>query len=388
MADVFILLPVMEGEAPLFAWRAAGDWVADTACPRGLGRGESVVAFVPGTAVTLHTTEIAARKPAEARRIALFALEDDLAEPVELLHAALGPAGDTPSRSVQTASLADMQRWTALLASLDLPDADLVAPQTCLSQGSIAWEGPRESLFRTRAAVFALDADVPQDLVQSLVPDAPDAVHGERLARIFGVEPDGEAAGGNAAWLIQLAAWYGDMPAGQKVSLRQGDFSVRRPMQLEGISRWRPAAALAAASALLWLGSVWLETRALDSQASALRAQTRELVAAIAPEAGGDLQAALGMLRQNQKIAATAMRPTLATAALFEAIEPVADAEVRSLRYDASTGRLTAMVVFGGYGDADGIGDRLEQKGLAVRLGEARQSGSRVMGEFTIEVAS
>lgn len=362
--------------------------MVDTACPRGLGRGETAVAFIPGTAVTFHTAEIAARKPAEARRIALFALEDDLAEPVELLHAALGPAGDSLSRTVQAVSLVDMQRWTGLLASMDLPDADLVAPQACLPQGSIAWQGPREYLFRTRTGVFALDADAPPDLVQSLVPDAPDAVFGEHLAQMLSVEPDGAAAGDNAAWLTQLAAWYAEMPAGQKVSLRQGDFSVRRPMQLDGLSRWRPVAALAGATAILWLGSVWLETRALDSQASALRVQTSELVGAIAPEAGGDLQAALGMLRQNQKIAATAMRPTLATAALFEAIEPVEDAEVRSLRYDASTGRLTAMVVFGGYGDADGIGDRLEQKGLAVRLGEARQSGSRVMGEFTIEVAS
>ena len=38
--------------------------------------------------------------------------------------------------------------------------------------------------------------------------------------------------------------------------------------------------------------------------------------------------------------------------------------------------------------DADAIGARLEEKGLSVRLGEARQNGQRVMGEFAIEAAS
>ncbi|MEQ8559727.1 MAG: type II secretion system protein GspL [Henriciella sp.] len=389
MADLFILIPVREDDGALFAWRSGGDWVVDTAPPAGRsGRGDDAVAFVPGTAATVHHAEIAARKPVEARRIALFALEDDLAEPVEHLHAALGPAGEAAQRQVQVVSMEAMRRWVELLTEWGLPDADIVASHACLPEGRVAVEGVGECLFRRDQSVFALDATAPDDLIRSLAPEAPDFVQGHRLANLLDKEASAEAPGGAADWLVQLAGWYRDKPAATLVSLRQGDFSIRRPIQLEGLSRWRPVGALAASLAVLWLGSVWLETRALDNQATELRMQTNELVAAVAPDANGRLPEAMESLRREQKLAASSLRPTLVSAALYEAIAPVPNAQVRSLRYDAGSGRLTAMVVFDSYGDADEIGGRLEEKGLAVRLGEARQTGNRVMGEFAIEAGS
>ena len=183
MADLFILLPADEAEPALFAWRAGGEWMVDTDCPRGAGRGEHAVAFVPATSVTLHTVQIAARKPVEARRVALFALEDDLADPVENLHAALGPAGDAQGREVHVAALSDVRRWVRQLEDAGLPDAQLVAPQACFPDEVLAFEGPRESLFRRADTVFALDSDAPSDLIQTLVPDVTGPVYGHRLAQ-------------------------------------------------------------------------------------------------------------------------------------------------------------------------------------------------------------
>ena len=371
MAELFILLPENSGDEVLFAWHASGDWSVDTAPPRGQGQGERAIAFVPGTRVTVHRAEISVKKPAEARRLALFALEDDLAQPVEALHAALGVAGDGAEREIQVASATDVQAWIAALRAVGLPDADLVAPQACLPDAPGMMTGPDETLVRTVQSAFALDRDVPDDLVRSLAAD---------------VQPFGEAIADRSSWLIQLAAWY--EAAGHVTSLRQGDYSVRRPMQLDALAAWRPVAGIAAAAAILWLGSVWLETRALDKQAGQLEAQTRDLVMAVAPDANGQLAVALQTLRQGRAAGSSSLRPTMATAALYEAIEPVEGAEMRSLRFDASTGRLNAMVVFGSYADADAIGARLEEKGLSVRLGEARQNGQQVMGEFAIEAAS
>ena len=371
MAELFILLPENHGDDTLFAWRSASDWAVDTVPPRGHGQGERAVAFVPGTRVTVHRADISVKKPAEARRVALFALEDDLAQPVEALHAALGAPGDGPDREVQVASVADKQAWIAALQAAGVPDADLVAPQACLPDVPGMITGPDEILVRTVQSVFALDRDVPDDLVRSIAPDA---------------QPTGKAIDDRNSWLVQLAAWY--EAAGSVTSLRQGDYSVRRPLQLDGLAAWRPVAGLAAAAAILWLGSVWLETRALEKQAGQLEAQTRDLIMAVAPDANGRLAVALQTLRQGRAAGSSSLRPTMATAALYEAIEPVEGAEIRSLRYDASAGRLNAMVVFGSYADADAIGARLEEKGLSVRLGEARQNGQRVMGEFAIEAAS
>ena len=387
MADLYILIPETEAADPLFAWRVAGEWQVDTACPRGHGRGDGAVAFVPATAITCHQADITARKPAEARRVALFSLEDDLAEPVEQLHAAIAPPRESARRAVHIAAVRDMDRWTGWLDRQGLPDAALVAPQGCLPAGT-AFEGPEHILFRTSDALFAIDADAPDDLVKSLAPDGLEAVHGERLARIVGVAEAGPGAPDRPTYLAQLAAWAQATDAADLVFLRQGDFAVRRQLQLDGLSRWRPLAAVAGAALVLWLGTVWMETRALNKQTQALRAQTNELASAIAPDASQGLSQTMEELRQNQRLASSSLRPTQASAALYEAIAPVGDAEIRSLRYDAGAGRLTAMVVFGSYGDADAIGQRLEEKGLSVRLGEARQTGSRVMGEFSIEAAS
>ncbi|WP_300381603.1 type II secretion system protein GspL [Henriciella sp.] len=389
MADLYILLPARPGETPVYAWRSAGDWeTANVAPGERFGRGENAVAFVPGTAVTLHHADIVARKPAEARQVALFALEDELAEPVDQVHAAPGPAvAETARREILIASRTDMRTWTAWLAEAGYPDADIVAPQSCLPDRRMAVAAPDEILFRVDETVFALDIDTPGDIVQSLAPDHLEDVYGEGLAQALGIEATGPALTSRKDWLIYLSGLHHEA-SGAGLSLRQGDFGVRHTMTFEGLARWRVAGALAAACALLWLGSVWMETSALRNQANDLRQQTGQLVAAVTPEANGQLPAALESLRRSTRAGASALRPTYATAALYEAISPVDNAEIRSLRYDAGNGRLTATVVFDSYSQADMIGQRLEESGLAVSLGEARQSGNRVMGELVIEGAT
>ena len=388
MAQLFILLPVLEDDALLYAWRSAGSWQCAETYPESRFKGgEDAVAIAPGTAVTVHTANVAARRPADARRIAQFAVEDEVAEPVEDLHVALGAAGEGGTRTIHVVAAADMRRWSALLAGAGLADADIVAAHEGIPQGAAIIEGPQEILFRTPATSFALDAEAPADLISSLAPEAPEAVYGDRAGELAGRRSDGPAPASREAWLVLLAGWLSqreDAP----VSLRQGDHGIRRPLQLDGLSRWRRVAALAAAVTVTWMGSVWLETAALTKEAAELRARTSGLVTAAVPDANGNLQAALAQLREDQRVASSAVRPTEMSAALYEAVVPAGNAEIRSLRFDGGAGRLIATVVFDNYSDADEIGRRLEQSGLAVSLGGARQSGNRVLGEFTLEAAS
>jgi len=389
LADLYILLPAQQGQPPVFAWRASGDWHVGAARPDGRGgRGENAVAFVPGTAVTLHKADVIAKKPVEARRTALFAIEDDVAEPIEALHAALGPAGDGLARSVYLTSLADMTIWLQLLEDLGLPDAAIVPTYSLLPDESMAVQGANEYVFREGADAFSIDASAPDDLVRSIAPGETKTVYGAALARILGQPPahDGFAEAGE--WLMQLAHWHQQHPAAGLVSLRQGDFAVRHALKFDGLSRWRPVAALAAACFALWVTSVWFETSALRETATDLRARTSDILAAAVPESQGNVNQGLAVLREDQRLSSNSLRPTLASAALYEALGPTGNAEIRSLRFDAGTGRLTAVVVFDNYSDSDAIGERLEEAGLSVSLGEARQSGNRVLGEFTIEAAS
>ncbi|MEM5517707.1 type II secretion system protein GspL [Henriciella sp. AS95] len=389
MADLFIRLPKLPSGRPLFAWRASGEWHCSEERPEGrFGNGESAVALVPGTSVTAHRAEIVARKPAEARRTALFAIEDDLAQPVEALHVALGPAGEGPTRDVHVASLDDMQRWLGYLNALGVPEADLVCVHALLPGGNVVVDIGDELLFRSDATTFACDSDASDDLVRSIAPDSIDTVYGTALARRLDSAARVEPLDGPEAALAQLAEWYNSKTPSAHVSLRQGDFAVRRSMDLKGFERWRLAGSLACIAGVAWLGGAWLETQALETQAADLRSRTNMIVRNFAPEANGNATAAIQSMQQSQRSAATSMRPTSATAALYEAVAPVENTEVRSLRYDANTGRLTAMVVFDDYAQADEIGSRLEGMGLSVTLGAARQSGARVLGEFNIEAAT
>ena len=281
-----------------------------------------------------------------------------------------------------------MAGWIASLSAWGLQNADIVTTHSLLAPGVDAFEGADEFLFRANGRAFALDRDAPRDLVQALSPAPATDVHGETLAELLGVPPSSSGAPTREAWLITLAEAYEAAEAGQVISLRQGAYAIRRQMNFNAAGRWRAIGALAAAACVLWLADVWMETAAYKSQTTDLRNETLKIVNGAVPSANGNVAAALNTLRQQQQVAGVMLRPTIASAALYEALEPTSNAEIRSVRFDASTGNLIALVLFENFADADAIGARLEANGLAVQLGEARQSGGRVLGEFTIGVAS
>lgn len=384
MADLFLLLPADDGDSALYAWRERGVWQFADELPPQISP-SAPVAFIPGTAVTRHRVEITAKRFSEARQAALFAVEDDVAQPVDQLHIALGPDTDgMPGRDVLVASAADMGSWIAYLSARGLGMADLVATHSFLPDGIDAVEGPQEYLVRSAGLNLSLDASLPDEIVRTIAAQPTGAVYGHRLAQILGVTPEGIGLEQRQAWLEWLAEAYERAEADTVISLRQGAFAARRHMSFDGLRRWRPAAALAAAASLLWLASLGLETAAYRSQADNLRAETQRIITAMVPSANGNVDAALTTLRTRQQAGGIALRPTVASAALYSAIGPDSGAEIRSLRYDAATGQLTALVLINSFAEADAIGARLEESGLAVSLGQARQSGDRVLGEFVI----
>tara|TARA_Y100001947_G_scaffold147598_1_gene143982 strand:+ start:61 stop:648 length:588 start_codon:yes stop_codon:yes gene_type:complete len=187
------------------------------------------------------------------------------------------------------------------------------------------------------------------------------------------------------AYLKTLAQVYETAEPGSIISLRQGVYARRRRLGLESANRWRFAGLLAAAAAILWLASVGLETAAYRSQADALRTQTVDLISTAVPSSNGNVDAALTQLRQTQRIGKASVRPTIASAALYQALSAAEGAEIRTLRYDAAIGQLTALVLISNYAEADAIAAQLETAGLGVTLGQARQTGDQVLAELTIE---
>ena len=132
MADLFLLLPAEEGDSALFAWRERGAWRFADELPADRPV-DTAVAFIPGPAVTRHRVEITARRFSEVRQAALFAVEDDVAEPVDQIHIAVGPETQPGTgREVLVASAADMGSWIAYLSARGLGAADMVAAHSLL----------------------------------------------------------------------------------------------------------------------------------------------------------------------------------------------------------------------------------------------------------------
>lgn len=385
MADLFILLPAHDADTALFAWRERGAWVFADELPGARADAAIAVVFVPGPTVTRHRAQVTARKFSDARQAALFAVEDDVAEPVEHLHIALGPAEETGERDVLVASAADMGEWIAWISANGLATADIVVTHSFLPDNADAFEGAGEYLIRSKTGGVSLDADLDADIVRALVPVQQGRVYGESLARIVDTTPAGPGRPLRQAWLEWLAESYEAMDSGSAISLRQGAYAIRRQLNLEGVRRWRVIAALAAAAAVLWLGTVGLETSAYRAQIETLNAEAQRMAGSAVPSSNGNVAAAIESLRSRQRSGGVGLRPTIASAALYEAVGDSANAEIRSLRYDAATGQLTALVLVNSYADADAIGERLEESGLGVSLGQARQTGQRVLGEFVIE---
>ncbi|WP_018147382.1 type II secretion system protein GspL [Henriciella marina] len=387
MASLFVLLPAHAADTPLFGWREAGAWRFGDTMPVDRA-GDTAVALVPGTAVTRHQVQFTAKKPSEARQAALFAVEDDVAEPVDQLHIALGRPDEEGTRDVLVVAAVDMAEWMAWLAANGLAAADLVATHSLMPDGVSAYQAPGEILLRKNGLAFALDDETPDDVLRLIAADPVGPVHGAALARRLRTTLTGEGALNPEAYIEMLANEYEQAEQGSVISLRQGIYTRRRQMGFDGARRWRFVAALAAGLVLLWLASVGLETSAYRNQADALRTETTALINATVPTANGDVDTAIASLRELQRVGASSVRPTIASAALYEALEEASNAEIRSLRYDAAGGQLTALVLIDDYAEADAIAGRLEINGFGVSLGQARQTGAQVLAEFVIEGAA
>ena len=204
MASLFVLLPAHAADTPLFGWREAGAWRFGDAVPPARAD-DSDVALVPGTAVTRHQVQFTAKKPSEARQAALFAVEDDVAEPVDQLHIALGRADEEGTRDVLVVSAVDMAEWMAWLAANGLATADLVATHSLMPDGAAAYQAPGEILLRKNGHAFALDDETPDDVLRLIAAEPVGAVHGAALARRLGTTPTGEGALSREAYIKALA---------------------------------------------------------------------------------------------------------------------------------------------------------------------------------------
>lgn len=388
MPRVYALL--QSDDSLLFARPRGNGWSISTERSGVEARGKNLTVFLSGLDVMGHIALIPARNENEARRAAPFAVEDDLAEGVEASHVALADpnkANPSASRWINVISSARMEDIIAALSDQGLDEAEIMASHSVLPEGDVLYEAPGLVLGRLGERSFALDAGFGRDVLISLCASHPAVdIHGAHVADALGRPPKGDGANSLEALLVQLATWAEQ--GGGGIRLRQGAFEARRSVDLDGFGHWKLAGALAAVAALGWFGTMVLETRAMNARAVQLDTLAQEFAQVGWPELGGDVRQVLATAGGGETTGDQFPGVLDATAVLYNGLAQVEGSELRTLRYDRARRQLTASIAFESFADVDRLTTVLGESGLTARSGDSRQSGSRVIGDLTLEAAS
>lgn len=372
----------------LFATRQGSGWqVGET--PSDIGpAGRRLTVFVDGRDVLTQWVAIPSRAEAEIRRAAPFAIEDELAVAVEDAHIAISAAGsDRPQyRQISVVSDEKMTDWLQRLSDIGLGDAQLLPVHAVIPDNNQIFAFRDLVLGRIGDRAFSLDSSIGNDVLASLLTGSEVAVYGHDLAAGLSCEAAGEGVRDETEFLIRLANWAcKSRPAG----LRQGRFAVRRQVELTGLYQWRRSGILAAALGLIWLTGVFLEINGLDRRVDQIKAKSGEFAMAGWPESGGDVERVLAEFGASDAGGEMTSGPAALTliAVLYQGLEQVPAAELKSLRYDVAQQQLSARIGFTDFVGIDALSRALQTEGLIINSGDARQSGSQVLGEIEIGAA-
>jgi len=356
---VYAMMPMGPDERFAFIARRGPDFVQ----VKSASGADEVIVFAPGTDVAAFQVAVPAKREAEARRAAAYAIEDEIAEQVDRVHVALGPSSrETTLRSVYVTARETMDRWIGALKAAGLGHAKLVAETSVLPSDPVALDFGDRLLVCKDDKRFALDTGLPPDAVRAV------------LGTLQAEAPDD-------APLVTLAK-YAEAKA-HLTDLKQGDYAVRRKSDID-LASWRLPAVLAAAAAIAWTAMTAYEARTLDLLSTQMETKARATFAAAYPG-----EAIPRNLRQAVREGAGAPAQSLefrtAAALLYKGVQDIEGLGIRSLRYDRSAGVLRASMAYAAYGDELKLKSQLEASGLTVRIGDTRQDGALVTGDITLE---
>jgi general secretion pathway protein L len=359
------------------------------------GAGERVALIVPGEDVALHAVEPPTRSLVQALVAARFAIEDDLAEPLEDVEVMLaGRRGreEGREREVVVVSRARLALWRAGLEAIGLAP-DHAAPDYALLPAAagevlVVDQGQRV-LVRGKGLGLAVDAALapgvlaaalarrPEDAVR-LLSDRPDdllppAARDGRRVELAPAPGDAE----------MLALHEDGLESGLAIDLASA-WRARRAAAPLGLASWRAAAGLAAAVGVSFLALLGAETLALRRHAAAAEAEAERLLLAAFPDMGRVVNPR-AQLRERLGLRGAAGSASFLelSAILSESLRDIATVEVETLRYDAGEG-LSASLVYSSYADVERLKAGIEARGGRVAEGAARMRGDRMTGDIVV----
>jgi general secretion pathway protein L len=360
----------------------------------------SAVLLLPGSDVTLAEPELPLRGGARLAQAVPFALEEQLASEVETMHFAVGArsagAAGTPVAFVARNVL---DRWQASCEAAGIhPDAAYadttavpVSPGACtllLDEGMLY-------VRRANAVPYALDANplaVALDLALGDVTEAAGNVVFFASSSEYEAQRDTiEGLRSHTATLQVKLLPDGALPllaaqvmSDAGVNLLQGPYAARSSLSVR-LRAWRLPAALAAATALVFLGSQGLAIWKLGQAEKKLDADIAAIFSAAMPgQKAVDPRAQMQGVLGSRGAASGALLPAVSALASAIAQAPQAKVESMSFRGNALELRLTAPTVEA----LDSIKQAMSQGGLSAELQSATPRGQIVEGRLQVRLGT
>jgi general secretion pathway protein L len=364
----------------------------------GASQGRRVVLLVAGSEITLAEPELPVRGGARLAQAVPFALEEQLASDVESLHFAVGArTAGSVGTPVAVVARSQLDRWHAQCDAAGIHPVAAYADSTALpaTPGSCTLLLDEPSLYVSRAdgLPFVLDATPLPAALDLVIAEPGDASeHVTFYATPTEYERHREVIEGLRARTATLQVKLlpdGPLPllapqaaTGAGINLLQGAYAPRSSLGTK-VREWRLPAALAAATALLFVTtqavSFWQSSRA----EKALDAQIAEIFAQALPgQPVVDVRAQMQGALASRSAAGGGLLPVVSVLAQAIAQAPSARIEAMSFRGNALELRLTAPTVE----SLDGIKQAMSRDGITVELQSATPRDGTFEGRFQVRI--
>ena len=365
--DVYIELPSAPGAPVRIASRKDGG-VHEITPETFKGNSQTkAVAFAPALAVARFQVPVAARSESEARRAALYALEDDIAQPIEEVHLTLAPrSGGDANRVVFVVDKSLFEHWANLLRGLGVGHAPIV-PESSLQQAQpTVYKFEDRWLLAGPERVFGADGALPDEAVEALIDAA--GLTGARVVHR-----------GSFAFLSEAYQQHAGL------TLANSGKSTETTREASGFGFWRLAASLALAAIVLWVGGLWIETSRLERSAALNDAAARTAYRAQFPGAPEPVDVHTDVRQQMERSITSGGGSFRAMAsALYKAIAESDSVQLARMSFSQSDPGLQASLIFANRQSEQAFRTSLEASGLGVEVVSASDTPQGVQANIVL----
>ncbi len=381
------------------SWLARGDAATPSVRSEPLAKvaekaaGARLVLFAPATEMVTLSAEVPPLTGQRLRQALPYALEEQFAGEVELLHIAHGARSDDGTIAVVALAHEQMQHWQALFATMEF------RPHQMLNEAlALPWrDGEWSLLLEPQRALLRIAADTAQVFPPEQLLSLLALLWGQReegstpVLRVYDARPNemGFDPGIDATVEYEQVAeplrlMIQGMESAPAINLLQGEYS--RKEQIGKLWRpWRLTAALAGAwLALQSVTAVW-EYFTLSSRDAELYAAIEQVYRDTFPQAKNVVNPRLQMERKLDELrgggSGTAFIHLMAGSGPVLANSK--GVKVQSLRY--KTGELEFELDVEGLPVLDQLKSTLQEKKLNVEVRSATAKGDRVESRIVIK---